>query len=69
MGKHYIESSTIKYVDYDRSSHTLKIAFPDKPSKHYVEVPHEVYDALITSGSPGTYYHDHIEGKYDKKSE
>lgn len=67
MGKHYLESSTIKWVEYDRSSHSLLVARPDKSVEKYKGVPHEVYEALLMSDSAGTYFNDHIAHKYEHR--
>ena len=60
-----LSSSAIRSVDYDPESRTLTIVFTSSSTAYtFHGVPERVYMGLVMSSSPGTYYNDHIRGRY-----
>lgn len=61
---HTLSSSAIRGVDYDESTQKMTIYFRSSGGYTFYGVPWDVYTGLINSGSPGTYYNNHIRGRY-----
>lgn len=57
------DSSWIGGVSYDSNTAELTIIMNGAPHVFY-NVPEEVYDEMIKSGSKGSYYNKHIKGRY-----
>jgi KTSC domain len=55
-------SSHIKATKYD--SGQMSIRFADGAEYTYENVPRQMHDALISSDSPGSFFHRHIKGKF-----
>lgn len=60
----YISSSAIRAVDYHWSSGRLTIYFHSSGGYTFYRVPVEVYNGLVSSSSPGSYYNSYIRGRY-----
>ncbi|MDQ6761849.1 MAG: KTSC domain-containing protein [Bacteroidota bacterium] len=58
-------SSVVSGIKYDIESATLRITFVSGMIYDYKDVPEDVYIAMETSGSKGTYLNKHIKGNYD----
>jgi len=52
-------------MHYDKDTATLRIIFVSGLIYDYKNVPEEVYHAMKTSGSKGTYLNKHIKGHYE----
>lgn len=59
-----VSSSNLRSVGYDANSNTLEIAFHNGGTYQYSGVPSHVYQGLMTAGSKGSYFHDHIKDRY-----
>lgn len=60
-----LNSSAIDSVEYDPESRTLTIVFTSSSRAYtYHGVPEGIYWGLVVSSSPGTYFNDHIRGRY-----
>ena len=60
-----LDSSAISCAEYDWNSAQLYITFCSGDTAYtFYRVPAYVYEGLINATSPGTYYHDHICGRY-----
>jgi hypothetical protein len=57
-------STVIFSFNYDATTATLRITFVSGVVYDYKNVPEDVYHALKTSGSKGTYLNQHIKKKY-----
>ncbi len=57
-------SSVIDAINYYKESADLRITFVSGMIYVYKNVPEEIYLALISSGSKGTYFNQHIKGNY-----
>jgi hypothetical protein len=57
-------SSVISDINYDHLTATLRITFVSGLVYDYKNVPGEVYHALKTSGSKGSYLNRNIKNKY-----
>jgi hypothetical protein len=51
-------------MQYDQETATLRVIFVSGLVYDYKNVPEEVYQAMKTSGSKGTYLNKHIKGHY-----
>ena len=58
-------STVISAMNYDAETATLKIIFVTGKVYDYKNVPEEVYLALKTSTSKGTYFNQHIRDNYE----
>ena len=58
-------STVIASAVYKPETSTLLITFVSGLIYHYKQVPKEIYDAMMLSGSKGFYLNRHIKGKYD----
>jgi len=57
-------SSVVAAIKYDASSSTLRVVYVSGMVYDYKNVPEEVYLAMKTSFSKGTFLNQHIKGKY-----
>lgn len=60
----HLNSSAIKAADYNPITKILRIWFPSGGPFNFYRVPSSVYQRLINSNSPGTYYNQNIRGNY-----
>ncbi|MBA7590381.1 hypothetical protein ES708_32497 [subsurface metagenome] len=60
-----VESSNIKKVGYAAALEELHIKFNSGTEYAYLEVPPEVFDALIGAPSKGKFLNAEIKGKYE----
>lgn len=60
-------SSVIARVKYDKQSHTLRVIYVSGIMDDYENVPEEVYNAMNTASSKGTFLNKYIKGKYEFK--
>jgi hypothetical protein len=63
--KNIMPSSVVANMSYDADTSTLRIIFVSGTIYDYKNVPEEVYHAMKTSGSKGTYLNQHIKGNYE----
>lgn len=59
-----LNSSNLSGCEYNEASSTLTIMFTNGGEYAYRGVPKSVYDNLIASPSPGSYFAQSIRGKY-----
>jgi hypothetical protein len=59
-----VSSSDIAAVGYDEATQTLVIEFHATGVYRYFSVPKSVYEALLTTSSPGKLFLQQIKGKY-----
>lgn len=60
----YFNSSAIKRAEYDQASQRLTIWFPDGNPYTYCRVPENIWEGLLRASSKGTYFNNHIDGRY-----
>jgi hypothetical protein len=60
-------SSVIAGIKYDDLSHTLRIIYVSGRVYDYQDVPEQIYSAMKTAFSKGTFLNKHIKGKYEFK--
>ncbi len=58
-------SSVIAGLEYDRGSHTLRVRYVSGMVYDYKNVPEEIYAAIKTAFSKGTFLNKHVKGKYE----
>jgi hypothetical protein len=59
-----VTSSNIISIGFDEDSNTLEIEFLNGTVFQYFDVPFQVYDDFMESGSKGQYLAQQIKGKY-----
>jgi KTSC domain len=59
-----VESSAIATVGYSKKLRALEIEFRNGSIYRYLEVPPDVYQALLTASSKARYYDENIRHKY-----
>lgn len=64
MQRQFVSSSNLLSVGYDEPSETLEIEFRGGRIYRYFGVPGFVYANLMAAGSKGSYFADHIRGRY-----
>ena len=62
--KERLISSAVKAVDYNPETGHLKLWFPDNGPYSFYRVPERIYYGLINAYSKGSYYNNHIRGRY-----
>jgi hypothetical protein len=64
MRREPVRSSNLRSVGYDPSTATLEIEFNSGGVYRYSGVPAHVHDSLLSSGSLGRYFSNHIRDIY-----
>lgn len=57
-------SSHIKSLGYDAETQTMAVEFHKGGLFHYPGVPSNIFDTMQTHDSPGSFFHQHVRGKY-----
>jgi len=61
-----VRSSAIRKIGYDSSQNKMYIDFEDSdPYYTYCRVPDHIFQAFVSAGSVGSYYHQYIKDQYD----
>lgn len=60
----YFNSSAVKRAEYDPLTMRLTLWFAQGHSYDFCHVPAHIWNGLLAAGSKGTYYNDHIAGRY-----
>ena len=58
-------SSVVARIEYDTLSHTLRIVYVSGMMYDYKKVPEQIYAAMKTAFSKGTFLNKYIKGKYE----
>ena len=64
MTRHWDESSAVRSVDFDRVTHTLRVAFASGAVYEFADVPERVYEELIHSPTPDATFHKHVRDEF-----
>ena len=59
-----VDSSMIRFVRYDPRGRALHIIFTSGKTYIYMDVPREVYDALLKADSKGEFFNEEIRDQY-----
>jgi|SRR3954453_22338197 hypothetical protein len=59
-----VESSAVATVGYSKKLRALEIEFRNRSVYRYLEVPSDVYEALLNAHSKARYYDENIRHKY-----
>jgi len=59
-----VSSSNICSIGYEPDTRTLEVEFHSGGVYQYFAVPESVYRGLMQSPSKGSYFLDHIKGRY-----
>jgi KTSC domain len=58
------QSAALSFAEYDTDSEQLEITFTSGKSYTFERVPQNIFEALRDAGSPGSYFHQNIKGRY-----
>lgn len=61
----YVESNSIKSIEYNKEFSRLTVEFHSSGKYTYSNVPQDVYFAFISDRSKGRFFANNIKGKYD----
>jgi KTSC domain len=64
MKRTAVDSSMMASVGYDRARRTLEIEFQTGDIYEYLDVPRDVFRALLNASSKGRFFHAEIDGIY-----
>ena len=59
-----IDSSAIQYVNYNNAQHSLFVVFSTERKYIYLDVPEEIYRALLAAPSAGQFFNAEIRDRY-----
>lgn len=59
-----LTSAAIERAEYHDATRTMLLAFRSGGAYLYHDVPRHVYEALVTSASPGRAFHARVDGRY-----
>jgi hypothetical protein len=59
-----VNSSAIRRIEHDELTHQLYVTFTKGKAYTFYAVPRSVYEAFLNASSQGTFYNDHIKGRY-----
>jgi hypothetical protein len=59
-----VSSSNVDSVGYDAQTQTLEVAFKSGDIYQYSGVPTNVYEAIMSASSVGSYLHQHVYPHY-----
>jgi hypothetical protein len=59
-----VRSTAISSCTYDDATNELIVTFTNGRSYTHADVPQEVYQGLVMSSSPGSFYNSSIRGVY-----
>ncbi|MBU0718161.1 MAG: KTSC domain-containing protein [Planctomycetes bacterium] len=67
MNRSSVSSSNIRSVGYNLDTRTLEVEFHSGGIYQYAGVPETIYQGFMRAASKGSYFHDHIKGRYPDK--
>ena len=65
MDRILVDSSNLVAVGYDKVNQVLEIEFRSGSVYHYIDVPDDKYQGLMSAVSKGQYFHDNIINQYE----
>jgi hypothetical protein len=57
-----LSSSMLSSAGYDEETQSMDVTFRNGKTYSFPNVPLDIYETLISSSSPGRFYHDSIKG-------
>ena len=67
MDRQHVRSTNLRSIGYDPDARVLEIEFHSGSIYQYINVPEQVYLALMNAVSKGSYFSDHIKERYKFK--
>ena len=64
MTRHWDEMSAVRSVDFDRATHTLRVAFESGAVYDFADVPERVYDELLRAPNPDEAFRRHVRDEF-----
>lgn len=65
LRKHFVQSSNLDWVAYDKVKKDLYIQFRSGGLYRYLKVPEDIFTSLLNAGSKGRYHNLRIKYKYE----
>jgi hypothetical protein len=65
MEMYRVESSAMRAVGYDDTSHRMRIVFAQGNTHDYCDVPRDIFENLLSAKSKGAYFNRAIKDKYE----
>ena len=65
LRKHFVQSSNLDWVAYDKVKKDLYIQFRSGGFYRYLKVPEDIFTSLLNAGSKGRYHNIKIKYKYE----
>lgn len=59
-----VDSTSLEMIAFDADRQTLQIRFRDQTAYRYLDVPVEVYQALLSAPSKGSYFNRAVRGRF-----
>jgi hypothetical protein len=63
-----LRSNDLEVIDYDRTTSTVRVTYRDGQQQDYLQVPTEVFDALLLSQTKESFFTHHIQGRFPSRS-
>lgn len=64
MTRHWDEMSAVRSVEFDRATHTLRVAFESGALYDFADVPERIYEEMLHSPDPDAVFHTHIRDEF-----
>ncbi len=66
MDRQSVDSRLIRSIGYDPAASVLEVELTGEPARvyRYFDVPYSVLDELISAGSKGAYFNEHVRDLY-----
>jgi len=64
MTRHWDEMSAVRAVEFDRATHTLRVAFESGAVYDFADVPERIYEEMLRSPDPDAVFHKHVRDEF-----
>lgn len=64
MQRHSVESASLASIGYDSNAQALEVEFKHGAVYRYLNVPFDVFEALLSAQSKGTFLNTSIKNTY-----
>jgi hypothetical protein len=64
MTRHWDEMSAVRSVEFDRTTHTLRVGFESGAIYDFADVPERIYEELLRSPTPDVAFHRHVRDEF-----
>ena len=64
MTRHWEEGSAVQSVEFDRTTHTLRVEFESGAMYDFADVPERVYEELVHSPERDAFFREHVRDEF-----